>query len=51
MNTYQIQHYDIQYSFYTIMVRGWTSEVKLFEIQNDKTGNFPKIEKANHLGL
>lgn len=31
-NTYQIEHYDIICSLNTFMVRGWTSEVKLFNV-------------------
>ncbi len=33
------------------MVRGWTSEVKLFNVVTDKTGAFSKIEKGQHLSI
>lgn len=33
------------------MVRGWTSEVKLFTVETDKTGGFKSIEKAQHLSI
>lgn len=31
------------------MIRGWTSEVKLFSLVNDKDGGFNRIEKSHHL--
>lgn len=31
-NTYQIEHYDIRSAQNLIMVRGWTSEVKFFNV-------------------
>ena len=50
LNTYQIEHYDIKCSMSgKIMVRGWTSEVKLFDLVTDKNGGYLKIEKAQHL--
>ena len=33
------------------MVRGWTSEVKLFQIQTDKNNNFLRIDKGHHLSI
>ena len=51
IGTYQIIHYDIQYSNSFVLVRGWTSEVKSFKLQTDKEGNFLKIEKDFHLTL
>lgn len=50
-NTYQIEHYDVRFSLKTIMVRGWTSEVKIFNIETDKTGGFLKIEKGHPLSI
>lgn len=50
-NTYQIEHYDIKSAQKFIMVRGWTSEVKLFTVETDKTGSFKSIEKAQHLSI
>lgn len=49
VNTYQIEHYSIKYSLNSILVRGWTSEVKLFALVQDKIGNFCKVEKSRHL--
>jgi hypothetical protein len=50
-NTYQIEHYDIICSLNTFMVRGWTSEVKLFNVETDKSGGFLKIEKGYNLSI
>jgi hypothetical protein len=49
INTYQIRHYDIKYGSDKILVRGWTSEVKLFQLHNDKEGNFSRLDKSYHL--
>lgn len=51
IGTYQIEHYDVQYGGPYILVRGWTSEVKSFQLTTDKEGNFGKIEKNFHLTL
>ncbi len=50
-NTYQIEHYDIRFCLKTVMVRGWTSEVKIFTVETDKTGAFKSIEKAQPLSI
>jgi hypothetical protein len=49
INTYQIRHYDVKYGSEKILVRGWTSEVKLFQLHNDKEGRFSKLDKSHHL--
>lgn len=49
VNTYQIEHYDVKYGADSILVRGWTSEVKLFQLLSDKMGGFAKLEKKQHL--
>lgn len=43
VNTYQIQHYDVRYGNSLVMVRGWTSQVKLFQMGQDKNGGFVKL--------
>lgn len=43
INTYQIQHYGICYGADKLLVRGWTSEVKLFHFVTDKEGNFVRL--------
>ena len=32
-NTYQIEHYDVDFSRNHLIVRGWTSEVKIYEME------------------
>eukprot|EP00919_Chromeraceae_sp_WS-2016_P052948 GHVR01125713.1.p1 GENE.GHVR01125713.1~~GHVR01125713.1.p1 ORF type:complete len:131 (+),score=3.84 GHVR01125713.1:390-782(+) len=50
LNTYQIEHYSAGFGNNTLIVRGWTSEVKIFKITDHKDGNFNKLEKSFHLG-
>ena len=49
VNTYQIEHYGISYGACRIMVRGWTSEVKLFQVVTDKASEFVRVDKSHHL--
>ncbi len=49
VNTYQIEHYGVCYGNNRILVRGWTSEVKLFQIVTDKDGYFKSLDKSHHL--
>lgn len=49
VSTYQIEHYDVLYSSDLVLVRGWTSEIKTFQLQTDKTGAFTKLNKAHYL--
>ena len=51
VSSYQIEHYDIKYTNSLVLVRGWTSEIKAFQLQEDKTGAFSKLEKSFHLTL
>ena len=51
ISSYQVQHYDIQYTDNIILIRGWTSEVKAFQIHTDKDGQFKTIDKGFHLTL
>ena len=51
IGTYQIQHYDICYGNNIVLVRGWTSQVKAFQIHCEKDGSFNKIDKGFHLTL
>lgn len=51
VGSYQIQHYDIKYTNSLVLVRGWTSEIKAFQLHEDKTGAFTKIDKGFHLTL
>ena len=43
LNTYQIEHYSIDYGRHNILVRGWTSEVKMFKISTSKDKGFNAI--------
>lgn len=45
MNTYQIEHYEISCGKLDVMVRGWTSEVKILGLVEEKDGSFKKLEK------
>ena len=49
VNTYQIEHYNIDYGKEKILVRGWTSEVKMFKINSSKDGGFGSLDKSYHL--
>lgn len=49
VNTYQIEHYSICYGANKALVRGWTSEVKMFQFVTDKGGEFVKVDKSHHL--
>ena len=49
LNTYQIEHYSIDYGKQNILVRGWTSEVKMFKLTLSKDKGFGAIEKSYHL--
>jgi len=51
ISTYQIEHYDVKYTNSLVLVRGWTSEVKAFQLVNEKDGSFNKIDKGFHLAL
>jgi hypothetical protein len=51
VGSYQIEHYDIKYTNALVMVRGWTSEIKVFQLGSDKEGGFAKIDKGFHLTL
>jgi hypothetical protein len=49
INSYQIQHYFTSCGNKNILIRGWTSEVKLFEAIENKDGSFQALEKGQHL--
>jgi hypothetical protein len=49
VNTYQIEHYNLCYGNNRVLVRGWTSEVKLFQLATDKNGDFQRLDKSHHL--
>ena len=51
VGTYQIEHYDISYTNNVVLVRGWTSELKAFQVHAEKDGSFGKIDKGFHLTL
>lgn len=49
VNTYQIEHYGVCYGANRALVRGWTSEVKMFQFVTDKAGEFLRVDKGHHL--
>lgn len=48
-NSYQIEHYEISCGNRNILIRGWTSEVKVFSAVEEKDGSFKALDKKVHL--
>ena len=48
-NSYQIEHYEIGCGRFNILIRGWTSEVKVFSAIEEKDGSFKALDKKVHL--
>lgn len=48
-NSYQIEHYGMSCGHLNLLVRGWTSEVKIFSAVEEKDGSFKKLDKKLHL--
>jgi len=48
-NTYLIYNYGTSFGHRDILIRGWTSEIKIFETVEEKDGSFKKLQKKQHL--
>ena len=48
-NSYQIEHYEISCGNLNILIRGWTSELKVFSVIEEKDGSFKALDKKVHL--